>query len=72
MEVVGNEIYNTVLRNQWWQSDYWDAAVSEPSHQEAMELEADRQLDPTTAMASVPMSSAVTGRLTRATRSTTA
>ena len=28
MEIVGNEIYNTVMRNQWWQSDYWDAAVS--------------------------------------------
>ena len=28
MEVVGNEIYNTVMRNRWWQSSYWDAAVS--------------------------------------------
>jgi hypothetical protein len=28
MEVVGNEIYNTVMRNQWWQSSFWDAAVS--------------------------------------------
>ena len=33
MEVVGNEIYNTVMRNQWFQSDYWDAAVSsDPQH----------------------------------------
>jgi hypothetical protein len=28
MEVVGNEIYNTVMRNRWWQSSFWDAAVS--------------------------------------------
>ena len=28
MEVVGNEIYNTVMRNRWWQSSYWDAAAS--------------------------------------------
>jgi len=28
MEVVGNEIYNTVMRNRWFESDYWDAAVS--------------------------------------------
>jgi len=28
MEVVGNEIYNTVMRNQWFTSNYWDAAVS--------------------------------------------
>jgi Right handed beta helix region len=28
MEIVGNEVYNTVMRNQYWQSDYWDAAVS--------------------------------------------
>jgi hypothetical protein len=28
MEVVGNEVYNTVMRNQWFQSSYWDAAVA--------------------------------------------
>jgi hypothetical protein len=28
MEVVGNEVYNTVMRNQWFKSDYWDAAVT--------------------------------------------
>ena len=27
-EVVGNEVYNAVMRNQWFQSNYWDAAVS--------------------------------------------
>jgi len=28
IEVVGNEVYNTVMRNQWFRSDYWDAAVT--------------------------------------------
>ncbi len=32
MEVVGNEIYNTVMRNRWWQSNYWDAAVASDPH----------------------------------------
>jgi hypothetical protein len=31
MEVVGNEVYNTVMRNQYFQSSYWDAAVSSDS-----------------------------------------
>jgi hypothetical protein len=28
MEVVGNEVYNTVMRNQWFKANYWDAAVT--------------------------------------------
>jgi len=28
MEVVGNEVYNAVMRNRWWQSSFWDGAVS--------------------------------------------
>jgi hypothetical protein len=28
IEVVGNEIYNTVMRNQWFRSAYWDAAIT--------------------------------------------
>ena len=28
MEVVGNEVYNAVMRNRWWQSDFWDGAVA--------------------------------------------
>ncbi len=32
MEVVGNEIYNSVMRNRWWQSNYWDAAVASDPH----------------------------------------
>ena len=28
MEVVGNEIYNTVMRNSWFASSYWDSAVA--------------------------------------------
>ncbi|HZJ56603.1 MAG TPA: right-handed parallel beta-helix repeat-containing protein [Myxococcaceae bacterium] len=32
MEVVGNEVYNTVMRNRWWNSNFWDAAVASDPH----------------------------------------
>src|SRR5262249_16381658 len=28
MEIVGNDVYNAVMRNRWWQSNFWDAAIS--------------------------------------------
>jgi parallel beta helix pectate lyase-like protein len=28
MEVVGNEVYNAVMRNSWFASDYWDGGIA--------------------------------------------
>jgi hypothetical protein len=28
MEVVGNEVYNAVMRNRWFESNYWDGGIA--------------------------------------------